>query len=139
MLLTPFATNCILVQMEAGLSGVRMSVERGGGRIGHPRPLRMSARRHAVHYSTRRSALADGMADGHPDRWLVTTSDGRDADGHSAQRLGWRSASRPPNRLPGCSLYTKLLQNHCKIKPSTSAVRRRTADLDVRPDDVFRT
>jgi hypothetical protein len=58
-------------------------------------PPRTFGGRHAVRHSTRRSALVDGMADGHPtDSWKV--------DDRSVHRSAWRTrqAVRPAVRLP---------------------------------------
>jgi hypothetical protein len=78
---------------QLGLFGVRTSVGRGCGRVGRPRPSRTSARRHAICHSTRRSALADGMANGNgrqPPQPLI---------GHYVQRSGCGRRLRPAVRM----------------------------------------
>jgi hypothetical protein len=103
------------LEAKTGLSSIRTSVGRGRGRVGRPRPPRTSAGQHVVRHSTRRSALADGMA-----------------NGHSAPRLGWQSA----NHLLDQSLGTEPLQNHYKTKPSAqpSASGRPTRTFVRTPD-----
>jgi hypothetical protein len=69
----------------------------------------MSAGRHTICHSTWRSALADGMGDGHYDRWLARPSEGQDAvrvavDHHPSHphpnpRMDWLTSGRSGHPL----------------------------------------